>query len=99
MPGFCQGFEDELPEVVGTIASRIEKDGAKEDKGGSDSAVISVSLCVRPLSPVWASPKGTHRVATNSKMASDQDQASTLEETYNKHNVSFSNPKATIYKG
>ncbi|GAQ79897.1 hypothetical protein KFL_000400410 [Klebsormidium nitens] len=64
VPGFCEGFGDELPELVGRIASRIEKDGTKEEKGGSDSTLVSPARralvrLVRHLKPLkldfWAS--------------------------------------------
>lgn len=45
VPGFCEGFEEELPDLVGRIASRLEKEGsAREEIGGGESRMRSVSI-------------------------------------------------------
>lgn len=44
VPEFCEGFAEELQDLVGRIASRLAKDGsAREENGGGESRLRSVS--------------------------------------------------------
>jgi hypothetical protein len=41
VPGFCEGFADEIPDVVSRIAARLEKDSTNTDKRSKETRSVS----------------------------------------------------------
>lgn len=43
VPGFCEGFADEIPDVVSRLASRLERDSTNTEKRSKETSSVSLN--------------------------------------------------------